>query len=111
MHKTFDFNDLFNNININGIHKVINILFKENEIHLNLNGTFNEHYLKVLTRFILHHNYILLNIIYQQSIVSSQGEKASSMLLIFVCTILSILQHVTISFYIGTVMKLYSTFL
>ena len=36
--KTFDFNDLFNNVNINDMHKVINILFKENKNHLNLHN-------------------------------------------------------------------------
>ena len=80
MHKTFDFNDLFNNININGIHKVINILFNENKNHPNLNDTVNENYFSTLAKFILQHNDILFNnIIYQQNIGLLQRRKTSSM--------------------------------
>ena len=47
--------------NINDICKVINITFKENKCHLNLNDTINYHFFSTLTRFILHRNDILFN--------------------------------------------------
>ena len=60
------------------MHKVINTLFKENKNHLKLNESVNQRYFITLTRFILHHIYILFNkVTYQQWIGLSQREKAS----------------------------------
>ena len=79
--KVFDFNDLFNNININDTHKVINISFKENKSYLNPNNKINEHYSASLTRTIFHRNYILFNYkTYQRSTDLPQDGKTSSML-------------------------------
>lgn len=54
-----DFNDLFG---------IVNMMVKENKNFLKFNSPISVSYFKTLTRFLLHHKYIIFNdTIYKQS--------------------------------------------
>lgn len=77
--KTYDFKDLFNNIQIPDLHKVIHSLYKE--YFLKHKIPIDEAYFKRLLNFILNNNFIVYDkTIYSQISGIPQGGCASSML-------------------------------
>ena len=78
---TYDFKDLFNNINLNDLNKIINDLFKDYFTQLQLPNNISIDYFRTLTNFIINNNYIMQNsLIYHQESGIAQGGCSSSML-------------------------------
>lgn len=78
---TYDFKDLFNNINISDLSKVINALFNQHKNSLSLKENITTDFFKKLTNFILYNNFIVYNTtIFKQKIGIPQGGCASSIL-------------------------------
>lgn len=78
---TFDFKDLFNNINLSDLFTIINSLFIKFRPHLSLPTHVDAEYFSTLTNFIIYNNYILQdNSLYLQTIGIPQGGCSSSLL-------------------------------
>lgn len=64
------------NIDIRDLFRIINLILKENKNLLKLNCPISISYLRTLTRFVLHHNYIIFNdTIFKQCTGLPQGVK------------------------------------
>lgn len=58
---------MFKDTEIKNLYRIINLLLKGNKNVIKLNEIISVSYFKTLTRFALHHNYIIFNdIIYKQ---------------------------------------------
>ena len=58
---TYDFKDLFSNVNFRDLSNIINSLFQEYYTQLQLPDNINADYFKTLTNFIINNDYIIHN--------------------------------------------------